>query len=66
MDDKKKVSLTVVILNCVSAVLWNICLFLNLAYGYRSVISFVLHIVCAILGDVSSVIWVIRYRKEKK
>ena len=66
MDDKKKVSLTVVILNCVCAVLWNICLFLDLACGYRSVISFVLHIVCAILGDISSVIWIIRYKKQKK
>lgn len=66
MDDKKKVSLTVVILNCVCALLWNFCMFLDLVHGYRSVTSFVLHIVCALLWDISSVIWIIRYRKQKK
>ena len=66
MDDKKKVSIAVVILNCICAVLWNITLFVDLVYGYANSVSFVLHIFCAIVWDMCAVIWILRYLKSKK
>ena len=66
MDDKKKVSIAVVIINCICAVVWNINLFVALAYGYTNPVSFVLHIVCPIAWDICAVVWIIRYVKSKK
>ena len=66
MDDKEKVSITVVILNCICAVLWSINLLIDLAYGYTNSVSFVLHIFCAIVWDMCAVIWILRYLKSKK
>lgn len=66
MDDKKKVSIAVVILNCICAVVSNINLFVDLAYGYTNSVSFVLHILCAIVWDICALVWVLRYRKSKK
>lgn len=66
MEDKKKVNLTVVILNCICTVVWNINLFVDLAYGYTNSVSFVLHIICAVAWDVCAIVWIFRYRKSKK
>ena len=66
MDDKKKVSIAVVIINCICAVVWNINLFVDLAYGYTNSVSFVLHIVCAIGWDICAVVCIIHYLKSKK
>ena len=66
MDDKKRVNLTVVIINCICAVVWNINLFVDLTYGYTNSISFVLHIICAIAWDICAIVWVVRYINTKK
>lgn len=66
MDEKRKTNLTVVIINCICAVVWNINLFVDLAYGYTNTVSFVLHIVCAIVWDICAVVWILRYLREKK
>lgn len=66
MDEKRKTNLTVVIINCICAVVWNINLFVDLAYGYTNTVSFVLHIVCAIVWDICAVVWILRYLRDKK
>lgn len=66
MDEKKKTNLTVVIINCLCAVVWNINLFVDLAYGYTNTVSFLLHIVCAIVWDICAVVWILRCRRKKK
>lgn len=66
MDEKKKANLTVVIINCICAVVWNLNLFVDLAYGYTNTVSFVLHIVCAIVWDICAVVWILRYLRDKK
>ena len=62
--DKKKIGSTHVamILNCTSAVIWNILVFVDLAYGFPNTP----HIICAIIWDFCAVVWVIRYLKWKK
>lgn len=66
MNEKKKVNLAVVIINCICAVVWNINLFVDLAYGYTNSVSYVLHILCAIAWDICAIIWIIRYLKYKR
>ena len=66
MDKKKEVSLGIVTINCICAVVWNINLLVDLAYGYTNSVSFVLHIICAIAWDICAVAWVLRYLKLKK
>ena len=66
MDDKKRVNLAVVIINCICAVLWNINLFVDLTYGYTNSVSFTLHIICAIAWDICAIAWILRYLKSKK
>ena len=66
MDDKKKVSIAVVIINCICAVVWNINLFVDLVYGYTNSVSFVLHIICAIAWDICALVSILKYRKSKK
>lgn len=44
MEEKKKVNLAVVVINCICAVVWNINLFVDLAYGYTNSVSYGLHI----------------------
>ena len=55
-----------VIINCFCAVVWNINLIVDLAYGYTNTASFVLHIVCAIVWDICAVVWILRYLRDKK
>ena len=63
MDKQKTVSVcAAMILNCVCAVVWNIQVFVDLAYGFPNV----LRIICAIVWDCCAVVWVIRYLKSKK
>ena len=62
MDKKKTVGLPIVIINCVCAVVWNISVFVDLAYSFPNV----LHIICAIVWDACAVIWILRYLKARK
>ena len=62
MTKKKKVSLTLVIINCVCAVVWNINVFVDLAYGFPNA----LHMICALVWDACAVIWTIRYLKARR
>lgn len=66
MDEKKKISLAVVIINCFCAVVWCLNVVLDLVYGYTSSISFVLHIVCTIVWTICAIIWLVQYVKQKK
>ena len=66
MDKEKKVSIAAVILNCICAVVWNINLFIDIAYGFTSSATFALHIFCAIGWDFCAVVWILRYIKSKK
>lgn len=66
MDEKKKVNLALVIINCICAVVWNINLFVDLIYGYTNSVSFALHIICTIVWDACAVIWIFCYLKSKK
>ncbi len=66
MDDKKNVNIAVVIITCICAVVWNINLFLDFAYGYTNSVSFVLHIICAIVWDICAIVWIVRYLNTKK
>ena len=66
MDDKKRVNLAVVIINCITAVVWNINLFVDLTYGYTNSVSFALHIICAIVWDIGAIAWILCYLKSKK
>ena len=63
MDKKKTANTrTAMILNCIVAVLWNIHVFVDLAYGFPSI----LHIIFAIVWDFCAVVWVLRYLKSRK
>ena len=63
MDKKKSVGTgTAMILNCICAIVWNINVIIDLAYGFPKV----LHIICAIVWDICAVVWVVRYLKSKK
>ena len=63
MDKKKTVSTKVaMILNCICAVVWNINVFVDLAYGFPSL----LHIICAIVWDICACVWVVHFVKAKK
>ena len=66
MDDKKNVNIAVVIITCICAVVWNINLFLDFAYGYTNAVSFVLYIICAIVWDICAIVWIVRYLNTKK
>ena len=63
MDKKKTVSTGVaMILYCICAIVWNINVMIDLAYGFPNA----LHIICAIAWDFSAVVWVVRYIRLKK
>lgn len=61
MDKKKTVNISLVILNCICAAVWNVCVFVDFVYGFPNV----LHIICAIVWDFCAVIWLIRYLKSR-
>ena len=63
MDTKKPVgTFAAMVLNCICAVVWNIHVYIDFAYGFPNV----LRIIVAIVWDWCAVIWVIRYLKSKK
>ena len=66
MNEKKPVNKAVVLITCLCAVVWNSNLFWDLAYGYTNTVSFVLHIVCAVIWDLCAAVWLLRYRSAKK
>ena len=66
MDNKKKTHFTVMIINIICAVVWNINLFVDLMYGYTNFIAFVLHIICAVAWDICALVWIVKYVKTKK
>ena len=66
MEEKKNVSLTVVILNCICAIVWDINLFVAIAFRDTNSMSFVLRGFCAIGWTVAAIIWICRYIKFKK
>lgn len=62
MNEKKKVSMAGVIINCICAIVWNILVVVDLAYGFPNV----LHMICALVWDACAVIWILRYLKARK
>ena len=62
MAEKKPVSIGIVLSNCLCAVLWNINVFMDLAYGEPDI----LRMICAIAWDFCAVVWILRYRKSNK
>lgn len=55
MEKKDKVSIFAVVSTSICAIIWNILLFVDLYYGYSNNVSFVLHIVCAIVWDLRDI-----------
>ena len=53
---------TAMVLNCICALIWNINVFVDLAYGFPDL----LRIMCAIVWDLCAVMWIFRYIKSKK
>lgn len=66
MEKKDKASIFAVVSTSICAIIWNILLFVDLYYGYSNNVSFVLHIVCAIVWDICAIVWITRYLKSKK
>ena len=66
MEGKKEVSLTVVILNCICAIVWDIDLYVAIAFRDTNSMSFVLRGFCAIGWTIVAIIWICRYIKFKK
>lgn len=66
MERKDKASIFAVVSTSICAIIWNILLFVDLYYGYSNNVSFVLHIVCAIVWDICAIVWITRYLKSKK
>ena len=62
MEKKNKVSIWVVIPNCICAVVWSINVFVDLAYGFPNG----MHICCAVVWDLCAVIWILRYLKSRE
>ena len=62
MENKKPVGIVVVVLNCICAVVWNINVLLDLAYGSPNA----LRILCAVVWDICAVVWILRYCRSGK
>lgn len=62
MEKKNTVGLAVVILNSLCAGVWNINVLIDLAYGFPNAA----HIFCAIVWNIVSVIWIVRFIKSKQ
>ena len=64
--EKKKTNLTaVMIIMVICAIVWNLNLLMDFVYGYSNIVSFVLHIVCAIAYDICAVVWIAQYVKQR-
>ena len=66
MNEKQKVSLTAVLLNCICAIVFNINLFIAIAFGDTNSFSFILRIFCSVGWTMCAIIWIFRYIKFKK
>lgn len=66
MEEKKNVSIAVVILNCICAVLWIINLIIDFTHGYTDSVQLILHIICAVCWSFVAIIYIFRYLKVKK
>ncbi len=66
MEEKKKASIAVVILNCICAVLWIINLIIDFTHGYTDNVQLILHIICAVCWSFVAIINIFRYLKFKK
>ena len=66
MEEKKNVSIAVVILNCICAVLWVINLIFDFTHGYTDSVQLILHIICAVCWSFVAIIYIIRYLRLKK
>ena len=62
MDKKNDVSFTVVVLNCIVAVLWNAGVCIDLVHEAPNAFRIVL----AIVWNIIAVTWIVRYLKSKK
>ena len=63
MDKQKNITVLVsTILVCICALVWNIHVIVDFAYGYPNV----LRILCTIAWDICAVVWVFRYLKSRK
>ena len=66
MEEKKNVSIAVVILNCICAVLWIINLIFDFTHGYTDSVQLILHIICAVCWSFVAITYIFRYLKFKK
>lgn len=66
MEEKKNVSIAVVILNCICAVLWIINLIFDFTHGYTDSVQLILHIICSVCWSFVAIIYIFRYLKLKK
>ena len=66
MNNKKKVSRNLVVINWINAVLWYIIFFIDLANGYATAESFRMHLLCAIGWSIIAIIWTVRYLEYKR
>ena len=66
MNKKNRTSIAVVIINYITAILWDILLLIDIVRCQEDAGIFILHLVCAFLWNVCAVMWTIRYLKEKK
>lgn len=60
--ENEKISTVLVILNCLCAIVWDIKVIIDLAYGFPNM----LHVIFAILWDFLAIMWVVKYVKSKK
>ena len=63
MEEKKKVSIVVIILSCLCAVLWIINLIMHFTHGYTDSVQLILHILCAVCWSFVAIIYIFRYLK---
>ena len=66
MEENKKVSMAVVILDCICAVLWVIIFIINFTHEYKDSVQLVLQFMCAVCWSFVTIINVFRYYKFKK
>ena len=66
MEEKKNVSIAVVILNCICAVLWIINLIFDFTHEYTDSVQLILHIIYAVCWSFVAIIYIFRYLKFKK
>ena len=66
MEEKKEVSIAVVILNCICAVLCISNFIINFTHGYKDSVQLILLFMCAVCWCFVASINIFRYLKFKK